>query len=135
MTQDDYKLFTGETVNYSKEDWAKLVGVASTRLASFLCLDAMPEFSDANRDLEALLANFIAACLKFSGTSDTVASKSVRNFTISFKNNATNAFEQIYNQFGDVIEKYSACDLGIKVENSKCYYCQGDDEHYGYLNF
>lgn len=134
MTQEEYKLFTGETANYSEEDWDKLVGVASTRLASFLCLDAIPEFSDDNRDLEALLANFISASLKFSGTSDTVASKSVRNFTISFKNNATNAFEQIYNQFSDVIEKYSQCDLGVKVENSKCYRCGGED-YYGYFNF
>lgn len=135
MTQDEYKALTGATANYSDENWQLLIDIASVRLASFLCLDAMPEFSDDNRDLEALFAGFLNACIEFSGKTGTVASKSVRNFTINFNNNATNAFEQIYKQYADIIEKYSQCDLGIKVEKSRCYHCGGDDEYFGYVNF
>lgn len=41
LTQDDYKLYTGESVHYSDEDWQKLVSMAAARLAGFLCLDSL----------------------------------------------------------------------------------------------
>lgn len=133
MTQDDYKLFTGQTVSYSSEDWAIIVGVAKERLASFLCLDTLPTLDETNRDLELLLANFLCATLKFQGAEDTLASKSVRNFTISFKSSAANAFEQIYSQYRDIIEKYSNCGLKIKVERSDRHCCGFYNN--GYFNF
>lgn len=123
LTQKEYSLLTGQTIEYSKDDWELLEEIAENRLASFLCLDEFPELTEDNQDLALLLANFICASVKFSGDADTISSKSVRNFTISFKSSATNAFEQIYKQYEDIIEKYSQCDLGIKVESSKRYCC------------
>ena len=133
MTQDDYKLFTGQTVSYSSENWATIVAVAEERLASFLCLDTFPTLDETNKDLELLLANFLCATLKFQGAEDTLASKSVRNFTISFKSSAANAFEQIYSQYRDIIEKYSNCGLKIKVERSDRRCCGFYNN--GYFNF
>ena len=43
MTQDDYKLFTGQTVNYDDTDWGIIVDVAESRLASYLCLEECPQ--------------------------------------------------------------------------------------------
>ena len=123
MTQDDYKLYTGQTVSYSSSDWQKLVDVAETRLASLLCLDVFPTLDASNEDLAMLLANFISATLKYMGSDDTIESKRVRNFTINFKSSATNAFEQIYSQYRDIIEKYSQCDTIVKVERSACHCC------------
>lgn len=133
MTQDEYALYTGQTVNYADEDWLILCNIAETRLASFLCLENFPELDENNEDLALLLANFICANLKFQGASDTIESKSVRNFTINFKNSATNAFEQIYSQYKDIIEKYSKCGSGISVEKS-CRPCCGYYNN-GYFNF
>ena len=117
MTQDDYTLWTGETVTFDDEDWERIVAVASQRLASFLCLESLPD--PLPDDLEGLLANFICAVFKFRGNYDTVESKSVRNFTIHFRSNsAVNAFAQVADQFGDVIGKYSECESDIKVERS-----------------
>lgn len=132
MTQDDYCLFTGQAVNYSDEDWQLLVDIAELRLASFLCLEEFPELDENNKDLVLLLANFMCAALKFQGSPDTVESKSVRNFTINFKSSATNAFEQIYSQYEDIIEKYSQCGDGIKVERSARHCCGYYNN--GYLN-
>lgn len=97
MTKDDYKLWTGETVDYSDADWQRIVNVAKTRLASLLCLDKWP--AEVADDLEMLLANFICAVLRFQGTPEaSVSSKSVRNFTISFNSDsAVNAFAQLGN--------------------------------------
>lgn len=132
MTQDDFKLYTNQTVSYSDDDWAILVNIAGSRLASFLCLSEFPELDETNQDLAMLLANFLAASIKFAGNSDTISSKSVRNFTIQFKSNATNAFEQIYSQFEDIIEKYSDCGIEINVErNARC--CCGG--YRGLINF
>ena len=133
MTQDEFTLYTGENVNYPDEDWDLILDIAEMRLASLLCLDEFPELTEANQDLALLLANFISATLKFQGAQDTVQSKSVRNFTINFKNSATNAFEQIYSQYRDIIEKYSQCDLGVKVERSS-WHCCGYYNN-GYFNF
>lgn len=133
MTQDEYKLFTGQTVNYDDTDWGIIVDVAELRLASYLCLEEFPELDETNQDLAMLLANFIAAVFKFQGDSGTIESKSVRNFTINFRSSATNAFEQIYKQYEDIIEKYSNCELGVTVERTHRSCCEG--YNYGFVNF
>lgn len=134
LTQEEYTTLTGQTVNcVSDEDWELLVNIAMIRLASLLCLGEFPELTDDNQDLALLLATFICATLKFQGAPDTIESKSVRNFTINFKSSATNAFEQIYSQYRDIIEKYEKCDLGVKVECSE-WHCCGYYNN-GYLNF
>lgn len=133
LTKAEYATLTGQIVSYSDADWALIEGIAEIRLASFLCLDEFPELTEDNEDLAMLLANFICASLKFAGNSDEISSKSVRNFTISFKSSATNAFEQIYSQYEDIIEKYTQCDLGIKVERSQRYCCGFNND--GLVNF
>lgn len=133
LTQQEYSTLTGQTINYGKADWELLEGIAEIRLASLLCLDIFPELDSTNTDLALLLANFISATLKYMGADDTIESKSVRNFTINFKSSATNAFEQIYSQYSDIIEKYSQCDTIVKVERSS-YHCCGYYNN-GLLNF
>ena len=123
LTQKEYSTLTGQAINYSKEDWELLENIAEIRLASLLCLDIFPELDSDNIDLALLLANFISATLKYMGADDTIESKSVRNFTINFKSSATNAFEQIYSQYSDIIEKYSQCDTIVKVERSARHCC------------
>lgn len=132
LTQDEYRLLTGQTVCFPDEEWDFLVDIAKSRLASLLCLEDFPELDDDNKDLVVLLANFLCATLKFQGAPDTIESKSVRNFTINFKSSATNAFEQIYSQYRDIIEKYDKCDFGIKVECSARHCCGFNN---GFLNF
>ena len=133
LTQQEFSTLTGQTVNYSPSDWELLEGIAEIRLASLLCLDIFPELDSTNTDLAMLLANFISATLKYMGSDDTIDSKSVRNFTIKFKSSATNAFEQIYSQYSDIIEKYSECDTIVKVERSSCHCCGYYNN--GLLNF
>lgn len=133
LTQSEYKLLTGQSVDFKPADWLMIENIAEIRLASFLCLDEFPELTSDNEDLAMLLANFICATLKFMGNSDEISSKSVRNFTISFKSSAANAFQQIFSQYEDIIEKYSQCDLGIKVESSKRYCCGNYND--GLVNF
>lgn len=117
MTQDEYKLFTGETVTYSEEDWGILVDIASGRLASYLCLANLP--STLPNDLKLLLANFMCSVFNHQGNEGVVSSKSVRNFTITFQSNTTrNAFQAILAQYPDIISKYSACGESLKVESS-----------------
>jgi len=134
MELADYNLYTGQNVCYSDEQWSTVVNIAEIRLASLLCLETFPELDETNQDLALLLASFICATLKFQGAPDIIESKSVRNFTINFNNSATNAFEQIYNQYRDIIEKYNNCGnkTGIKVEHSVCH-CELWNN--GYLNF
>lgn len=133
LTQDDYRLYTGQSISYTEEEWQKIVKVAGMRLASFLCLEKLPELTDGNLDLAQLLANFIAAVQKFQGDGGTVSSKSVRNFTISFKSgSAANAFSQIAEQYGDTIDKYSNCgEIGVVAERTarRCGY------EFGILDF
>lgn len=133
MEQAEYNLYTGQNVNcYSDEQWNTIVNIAEVRLASLLCLETFPVLDDTNQDLAMLLANFISATLKFQGSPSIIESKSVRNFTINFNNSATNAFEQIYSQYRDIIEKYSNCGTCIKVEHSvRC--CERYNN--GYFNF
>jgi len=133
MELADYNLYTGQNLNcYSDEQWTTVVNIAESRLASLLCLETFPVLDETNQDLALLLANFISATLKFQGSPDIINSKSVRNFTINFNNSATNAFEQIYHQYRDIIEKYSNCGTGIKVEHSRM--CCGRFNN-GYINF
>lgn len=124
LTLEQYTLYTGMTAPYEDEDWETIVSVAEMRLASFLCLEEFPELTDGNADLAMLLANFIASVIKFQGDGDTVESKSVRNFTINFKSSsAADAFSQIANQYADIIDKYSQCGMGVKVERTKGFCC------------
>lgn len=134
MELADYNLYTGQNLCYSDEQWETVLNIAEIRLASLLCLDTFPELDETNQDLALLLANFICATLKFQGAPDIINSKSVRNFTINFNNSATNAFEQIYHQYRDIIEKYNNCGdrTGIKVERSACHHCGYNN---GYFNF
>ena len=133
LTQQEFSTLTGQTGNYSPSDWELLEGIAEIRLASLLCLNIFPDLDSTNTDLAMLLANFISATLKYMGADDTIDSKSVRNFTIKFKSSATNAFEQIYSQYSDIIEKYSQCDTIVKVERSSCHCCGYYNN--GLLNF
>lgn len=130
LTQEQYTLYTGLKTGYSESDWTAIVSVAEVRLASFLCLEELPtvEGDDSElvlpADFALLLANFIAAVLRFRGNGDTVLSKHVRNFTINFKtSSAADAFSQITAQYSDIIEKYSQCGLGVVVERQKRYCC------------
>lgn len=133
LTQEDYCLYTGQSVSYSDTEWTALVNIASSRLASLLCLETLPELTEDTADLAMLLANLISATLKFQGASDEIESKSVRNFTIKFKSSATTAFGQIYPQYHDVIEKYSNCGSEVKVEKD-AWHCCGYYNN-GFLNF
>lgn len=126
MTQDDYKLWTGQDASsYTSAEWTRLVQTASGRLARFLCLDELPTDPMPDR-LQELLANFIAAVLSRRGGAAGVTSKSVRNFRVEFsKSNAANAFAAIYGEFEDVIEDFGACGSAIKVESSARHCCDG----------
>lgn len=133
LTQEQYTLYTGQTISYVSSDWKSIVAVAEMRLASFLCLESLPTVSDGGEqvlptDLGLLLANFISAVIRFQGNGDTIESKRVRNFTINFKSSsAADAFSQIASQYQDIIDKYSQCDLGVSVERSRRCCC-------GYFN-
>lgn len=124
MTQDDFKLYTGaDASKYSAADWTKLVGIASARLASFLCLpNGLP--NPLSNDLTMLLANFLEGMLKYQSGNEIVESKHVRNFTINFKTATANAFSDIADQYGDIIEQYSNCGIGFKVESGAHYGCE-----------
>ena len=134
MELADYNLYTGQNLCYSDEQWATVLNIAEIRLASLLCLETFPELTEENQDLALLLANFICATLKFQGAPDVINAKTVRNFTINFKDSATNAFGQIYHQYRDIIEKYNNCGdkTGLKVEKSACRRC---GYYNGYINF
>lgn len=130
LTLEQYTLYTGINSILDDEQWESIVAVAEMRLASFLCLEEFPELDENNQDLAMLLANFIAAVIKFQGDGDMVESKHVRNFTINFKtSSASNAFAQIASQYDDIIGKYSECDLGVRVERSRRHCC---GKYYGY---
>lgn len=121
LTQDEYKLFTGESISYSEEYWKRLVSNAQRRLASYLCLPNWP--SKAEDDLLELLANFMCAVFNYQGSNQKVASKTIRNFSISFRQNeASNAFEQLSNLYSDTIARYSKCGSGVSVERSTVHY-------------
>lgn len=123
MTQDDFKFLTGMTTNYTATQWAKILQAASIRLASFLCLDELPTPLPA--DLEELLANFIAGVITHQGADQEVESKHVRNFTVNFRRStAANAFAQIAQQYGDTIERWTECGLGVNVSDKPWRCCR-----------
>jgi len=117
MKQEDYQLWTGKPVNFSEGDWDKIVSAASARLASFLCLDALP---DPMPDLlTELLANFIAGVMQHQGLDAQVSEKRVRNFTIRFdSSSAADAFSELAQYYSDIIEMYSECGTGLAVERN-----------------
>lgn len=125
MTQDDYKLWTGQDASsYTTAEWQKIWTSASKRLARFLCLDMLP--ATLPDDLAEMAANFIAAVINRHGDSGEVEKKSVRNFTVEFRQStAADAFAAIAQQYGDVIEAYTNCGLGINVEHSARHCCDG----------
>lgn len=128
LTQGDYKLYTGEAVNYADDDWQKLVSMAAVRLAGFLCLEELPTDSEGNlsADLALLLSNFLCLMLDSRGRDLQVTSKHVRNFTINYGNNgATNAFTKLQENYSDIIGKYSECGLGIATEKNAVRCCNG----------
>lgn len=116
LTQDEYQLLTGGgATSYTDEEWATLEGLAEARLASFLCREELPD--DAGFTL--LLANFMFEMLKVLGSgAEQVKAKTVRNFRIDFETKSASAFATIGQEYGDLIDKYSQCDLGLKVERS-----------------
>lgn len=116
LTQDEYKLYTGKTPNFSDEDWTNIVELAALRLAGLLCLEALPRPLPA--DLKLLLANFIYLMLEARGDEAPVTSKKVRNFTINYDNDTSSVFAKLNERYGDIIGKYSACGSGFSVEKS-----------------
>lgn len=123
MTQDDFKFLTGITTNYTAAQWLKITNNAAARLASFLCLDELP--TPLPSDLEEVLANFIAGVITHQGDKGQVESKHVRNFTVNFRaSTAANAFALIAQQYGDVLERYTNCGLGIDVPGPARRCCQ-----------
>lgn len=131
FTQAQYALFTGQTDNHNATDWAQIVSVAETRLSSFLCLpNGLPTDPNSEQgylpaDLQELFANFIAQMLANQGAHSEVESKHVRNFTINFKaTTANNAFAKVAQKYADIIELYSNCGIGFKVESSAHYGCE-----------
>lgn len=116
LTQDEYKLYTGNTPNFSDEDWTSIVELAARRLAGLLCLDALPDPLPA--DLKLLLANFIYLMLEARGDKAQVTSKKVRNFTINYDIDTSSAFAKLKKRYGDIIAEYSACGSGFAVEKS-----------------
>lgn len=120
LTQDDYKLYTGETSNLPAEDWSKIVSMAAVRLAGLLCLEELPtgEGGTLAEDLKLLLANFICLMMASRGRDLQVTSKKVRNFTINYGTSAASTFAKLGESYGDIIAKYSACGNGFAVEKS-----------------
>lgn len=129
LTQDDYKLWTGETVNYSDSDWQKIVVTAVLRLEHFLCLEELPTDENGNlpSDLEDLLANFIAISKDSQGAGGKVTSKRVRNFSINYSNDGANegVYARLAKNYEDIIAKYSACQSSLCVEGNARGCCCG----------
>ncbi len=121
MTQDEYNLFTGESVEMDGEDWSVLLEIAEARLASFLCLEEFP--AAPSNLMKELLANFMCAVFHFQGNgADKVEEKRVRDFTVRFaSDDAPNAFAQVARNYSDLIELLSECELGFTVERSVCH--------------
>ena len=116
LTQEEFRLFANQSTQFSDEDWTMLESVAEMRLASFLCLEELP--NPMLDDFKMLLASFMSVVLETRGKGEgKVSSKSVRNFTISFRDSgATTAFGRLAENYGDLIAKYSNCGTGLTVE-------------------
>lgn len=124
LTQDDYKLYTGETSNFSEDDWSKMVSMSAVRLAGMLCLEELPTDDSGNlpSDLAMVLANFIYLVLSHRGSDSRVTSKKVRNFSINYGSDGiTGAFAKLGENYGDILDKYSNCGSTLSVErNTRC---------------
>lgn len=121
FSQDDYKLYTGVTTDFSDENWSKMVNIADGRLASSLCLDKLPTDEDGNlpNDLAMVLANFIYLMLEHRGSDSKVSSKRVRNFTINYSSDGvTGAFTKLRDNYGDIVDRYSECGSTLSVEHN-----------------
>lgn len=121
LTQDDYKIYTGESINFSDEDWSKLVSMSAVRLSGLLCLEELPinDQGELPSDFALLFANFIYLMLSHRGADSRVVSKSVRNFSISFGNSSVSgAFAKLRENYADIIDKYSACGSGFNIEQN-----------------
>lgn len=121
LTQDDYRLYTGETSNLSGENWSKIVNLAADRLALQLCLEELPLDDEGKlpSDLAMLLANFIYLMLSHRGSDSRIESKSVRNFTIKFgTSGVTGAFAKLSENYPDIIKKYSQCGSSMSIERN-----------------
>lgn len=116
LSQDDYKLYTGETSGLSDEDWTKIVSMAAVRLAGLLCLKELP--SPLSGNLAMLLANFICMMLNERGDKSPVTSKKIRNFTINYGTNTASIFAKLKRKYPDIIADYSKCGNGFAVEKS-----------------
>lgn len=129
LTQDEYKLYTGETSNLSDEDWSKMVSLVATRLAGQLCLEQLPTDEDGNLpdDLQMVLANFLCLMLADRGRNLQVSSKKVRNFTINYSSSsAANAFAKLSQEYGDILGRYSNCQtIAIEGNYPRCGGCCG----------
>ena len=124
LSQDDYTRWTGEAVTFEDEDWCRIVKVAGGRLASFLCLDTLP--NPLPDDLADLLANYISEVRKRQGGDARVESKSVRNFTIRFRSDdGANAFAQVTKNYGDIVARYSNCGSSVDIEHTMRHCCDG----------
>ncbi len=121
ITQDDYKLYTGETSTLSNEGWSKMSNMAAARLALALCLETLPTDADGNlpEDLAMVLANFIYLMLDHRGSDATITSKRVRNFSINYaSSSASGAFSKLEENYGDILGKYSNCGSTIDIEQN-----------------
>ena len=135
MTLDDFNFWTNNKIKLDAEQFDIIVAVASGRLASFLCLENLPD--PLNDDLKLVLAQFIKLLLDdASDSGEKVASKSVRNFTIQFTNNTANIFAKIAKNYGDILNRYSDCGYAFKVEKTADIFnengCLKDDYKVGY---
>ena len=113
----DYELYSGEKWPLPESDWCKIERIAELRLARQLCLEELPD--PMPDDLAMLLANFISYALVDNGANSGVESKSVRNFTIRFNTNASNAWDKLNQYFGDIIGEYSQCCNGVDIETTQ----------------
>lgn len=123
LTQDEYSLYTGEPVSgkYSDEYWKKLVNIALSRLESLLCLPELPwAEKDTPDKFKMLLAEFMSGTFAHSGNQEKVQSKTIRNFSVTFRSNkAANAFQSLYEKYPDIIEEYSGCGDGFIIEKGR----------------
>lgn len=127
LTQDDYKLYTGETTNFSNEDWLKLTSLSSQRLLSLLCLEELPKDSKGNTpdDFQLVWANFIYLMLAHRGQDSRVTHKSVRNFSISYgSSSVSGAFAKLTDNYGDILEQYSNCKSSFSIEHNTRICCE-----------
>lgn len=137
MTLENYNFWTNNKykLNFSQDEFDKIVNVAKTRLASFLCLSDLG--NDLADDLEMVLAQFIALIMiDNSDNGEHIESKRVRNFSITFTNNTANIFAKLAKNYGDILNRYSECGFSFKVEKTSSVFdengCYLKDKNVGF---